>query len=90
MLLSAFLFSGDETDGSRMELAGSGEPAAEALEVPGDGKAEIEGAINCKSARRRDKEEGSLSSLECGGGECAELAEETAGSRSRNTARGRI
>ena len=95
MLLSAFLFSGDEVDESHapryfdtvgMEFDGlegtlrsRGEPAAERLDAPGDAADEINGAAKYEASRRRE------GSLECGGGECAELAEGTDGSRSKDT-----
>ena len=96
MLLSALLFSGDEVDESHapryfdtvgMEFGGleevtlrfRGEPAAERLDAPGDTDDEINGAAKYESSRRRD------GSLECGGGECAELAEGTDGPRSKDT-----
>jgi hypothetical protein len=84
-----YFCSGGSADGvfevtlrSRAEVGCSGEPAAEALEIPGDGKVEIDGTVECRSSRR--KEEGSV---ECGGGECAELAEDTEGSRSSHEGR---
>lgn len=99
MLLSAFLFSGDEVDESQAaryfgnvgrvdggfevmlvplkEFRRPGEPVVERLDAPGDVKDDVNGAAKRESSRRREV------SMECNGGECAELAKDTDGSRSR-------
>lgn len=93
MLLSAFRFSGDEVDESqapryfgrvgsvaggfevklvpRKEVWRPGEPVVESLDAPGDVKDDVNGAAKKESSRRWEE------SVECSGGECAELAEDT-------------
>ena len=60
------------------EFRRPGEPVVERLDAPGDVKDDVNGAAKRESSRRWEE------LVVCNGGECAELAEDTDGSRSRS------